>query len=123
MQQNSLVHASDLVTMTIGQLSFQGGLQIDHGTLNLTGQDVYFLQQQGPSQSITDSKGLFLTYNFWNNFGNINNVNISASGGAVDGSVQGLVGFLGSGMTLSAKNSFTINAAEIKGFLNDADSP
>ena len=47
MDQNSLVHASDLVNMTIGHLNYQGGLQIDHGTLNLTGQNVYFVPR-GP---------------------------------------------------------------------------
>ncbi len=123
MEPNSLIHASDQVTMSIGQLNFQGGLQIDHGTLNLTGGDVYFLPQQGPSQSITDTKALFLTSAFWETFGNINEVNIFASGGSSDGSVQGLAGFLGGGtMTLSAKNSFSIDAAAIKGILNTADS-
>ena len=117
MQPNSLVHASDLVTMTIGQLNFQGGLQIDHGTLNLTGQNVYFVPQ-GSSQ--TGPSGLYLTSAFWGNFANINNVNISASGGASDGSTQGVVWFPGSStsapsnISLSAKDSFTINAAAIE---------
>jgi filamentous hemagglutinin family protein len=114
MQQNSLVHASDTVTMTIGQLNFQGGLQIDHGTLNLTGQNVYFVPAQGTSPSNPDPLGLYLANTFWSNFANFNDLNISASGGYSDGSVRGLVGFLG-GISLSAKNSFTINAAAIEG--------
>jgi len=122
MQQNSLVHASDQVNMTIGQLNYQAGsqgLQIDHGALDLTGQNVYFIPQQGSSPSSPDPLGLYLTNAFWSNFRNFDDVTISASGGYTDGSVQGLVGFLG-GMTLSAKHSFTVNAAAIKGFLNSA---
>jgi filamentous hemagglutinin family protein len=120
MQQNSLIHASDTVTMTIGQLNFQGGLEIDHGTLNLTGQNVYLIPQQGTSPSNPDPLGLYLSNAFWSNFANFNDVNISASGGYSDGSVRGLVGFLG-GMTLSANKVFTINAAEIEG-LHTADN-
>jgi hypothetical protein len=123
MQQNSLVHASDQVNMTIGRLNYQAGaqgVQIGHGALNLTGQDVYFIPQQGNSPSNADPLGLYLTSAFWGNFGNFNAVNISASGGYSDGSAQGLVGFLG-GMNLHAKDSFTINAAAIKG-LHATDS-
>jgi filamentous hemagglutinin family protein len=117
MQQNSLVHASDLVTMTIGGIDFQGALQIDHGALNLTGQNVYFVPQ-GSSQ--TGPSGLYLTSAFWSNFGNFNDVRLSASGGSSDGSTQGVVWFPGgtgsvpSNISLSAKNSFTINAAAIE---------
>ncbi|MGO9691291.1 MAG: filamentous hemagglutinin N-terminal domain-containing protein, partial [Syntrophobacteraceae bacterium] len=106
MQPNSLVHASDLVTMTIGQLNFQGGLQIDHGTLNLTGQNVYFVPQ-GSSQPQTDPLGLYLPSAFWGGFGSFQKVNLSAS--------AGLVEFTGN-ISLSAQNSFTINAASIKAF-------
>jgi len=113
MESNSLIHASDQVTMTIGQLNFQGGLQIDHGALNLTGQNIYFVPQVGTSPS-NPGLNLYLTNAFWSNFGNFNDVTISASGGYSDGSVQGTVGFLG-GMSLSAKNAFTINAAKIEG--------
>jgi filamentous hemagglutinin len=115
MQPNSLVHASDLVTMTIGQLNFQGGLQIDHGTLNLTGQNVYFVPQ-GSSQPQTDPLGLYLSSAFWGRFGSFQNVQLSAS--------AGLVEFMGD-INLSAQNSFTINAAAIKasnapGIVSDA---
>jgi len=117
MQPNSLVHASDMVTMTIGAIDFQGGLQIDHGALNLTGQNVYFVPQ-GSMQ--TGASGLYLTSAFWGNFGNFNDVTLSASGGSSDGSTQGVVWFPGgtgsvpSNISLSAKNSFTINAAAIE---------
>jgi hypothetical protein len=123
MEQNFLVHASDQVTMTIGRLNYQAGtqgVQIDHGTLDITGQNVYF-EPQGYSQPQTGPPGLYLTNAFWSNFTNFNNVNISASGGASDGSTQGTVGFLG-GMSLSAKDSFSINAAEIEGVLGTSGS-
>jgi filamentous hemagglutinin family protein len=106
MQQNSLVHASDLVTMTIGKLNFLGNLQIDHGALNLTGRNVYFVPQ-GSSQPQTDPSGLYLPSAFWGRFGSFQNVNLSAS--------AGLVEFTGD-INLSAQNSFTINAASIKAF-------
>ena len=124
MQPNSLVHASDSVTMTIGQLDYQAGsqgLQIDHGALNLTGQNVYFLPQSAAPPSNPDPLGLYLTSAFWSNFANFNNVNISASGGFSDGSIRGLAGFLG-GMALSAKNSFTISSSAIEGFFSTGDS-
>ena len=124
MQQNSLVHASDLVTMTIGAIDFHGALQIDHGSLNLTGPNIYFVPQ-GSSQ--TGPAGLYLTSAFWSNFANFNGVTLSASGGSSDGSTQGVVWFPGatgsvpSNISLSAKNSFTINAAAIE-WSNPSDS-
>ena len=130
MESGSLVHASDQVTLTIGQMGhmgpqgvfqngFWGGLQIDHGALNLTAQNVYFAPQSY-SQSQSDPSGLILTHSFWSGFQNINAVNLFASGGSSDGSIHGTVGFLG-GMSLTAGNSFTINAAAIKG-LNAMDN-
>ena len=90
--------------MTIGHLNYQGGLQIDHGTLNLTGQNVYFVPP-GSSQPQTDPLGLYLPSAFWGTFGSFQNVNLSAS--------SGLVEFTGN-ISLSAQNSFSINAAAIK---------
>ncbi|MGC9966099.1 MAG: filamentous hemagglutinin family protein [Syntrophobacteraceae bacterium] len=104
MQQNSLVHASDLVTMTIGRIDFQGDLQIDNGALNLTGRNVYFVPR-GYSQSQTDSAGLYLPGAFWSKFGSFKDVELSAS--------AGLVEFIGD-ISLSTQNSLTINAAAIK---------
>jgi len=116
MGPNSLVHASDTVTMTIGQLSFQGSLKIDNGTLNLTGQDVYFVPQGSSLPTQQDPYGLYLTSAFWSNFASIKNVNLTASGVAQSNS-PGLVQFLGD-MTLAPQNSatqsFTINAASIQ---------
>jgi filamentous hemagglutinin family protein len=122
MNPGSVVHASDRVTMILGQLNYQAGalgVQIDHGALDVIGQNVYFLPQGGSQQS--GLSGLFLTSAFWSNFSNFDDVNISATGGYSDGSVQGTVGFLGS-MNLSAKDTFTINAAAITGYLNTAKS-
>ncbi|MGO9018926.1 MAG: filamentous haemagglutinin family protein [Syntrophobacteraceae bacterium] len=119
MQANSLVHASDLVTMTIGALDFdpKATLTIDHGALNLTGHNVYFVPS-GSSQ--TSTSGLYLTSAFYSNFANFNDVTVSASGGSPDGSTQGVVWFPGatnsvpSSISLSAIKSFTINAAAIE---------
>jgi filamentous hemagglutinin family protein len=121
MQQGSVVHASDQVTMVIDQLDYQAGakgLDIDHGALNVTGQNVYFMPRGASQQA--DLSGLYLTSAFWSNFTNFDAVNISASGSSSDGSVQGTVAFLG-GMSLAAKDSLTINAAVIEG-LHTANS-
>ncbi len=112
MDANSLIHASDQVNMTIGQIYFdpKATLTIDHGALNLTGPNFYFLTAGSPQ---TGTSGLDLTSAFWGNFAGISDVTLSASGNSSDGSTQGLVEFLGS-MSLSAKDSFTINAAAIE---------
>ncbi len=128
MEPNSLVHATNQVALAIGQLGridsqgnfengFWGSLRIDNGALDVIGPNVYF---QPPGYSQTAPTGLVLTYAFYNNFHNFNAVNISAAGGASDGSTQGTVAFLG-GMDLSAKNSFTIKAAALEG-LNAPDN-
>ncbi len=125
LDSTSLVHASNQVNMTIGGIYFdpQATIAIDHGALNLTGPNVYFLPQG--AQQPAGSAGLYLTSVFWGNFANIDNVNISASGGSSDGSTQGTVQFPGgtspSNISLSAKDSFTINAAAIE-WSNASDS-
>ncbi len=126
--QNSVVHASSDVTMTLLKLDYQAGpngLKIDQGALNLTGKNVYF--EPGDSQGGADPSGLYLGSSFWNTFRNFDSVNIYASGGASDGSTQGLVQFLGgtasapSNIDLAAKNSFSISAKAIEGTLNASD--
>ncbi|MHC1729277.1 MAG: filamentous hemagglutinin family protein [Syntrophobacteraceae bacterium] len=111
MLEDSLVHASDLVTMKIGKIDFRStaDLKIDKGALNLTGRNVYFLPA-GASQSETDTTGLYLTKAFYGKFNDFKDIHLSASAGTVQ--------FLG-GIELSAQNSFTIDAAVIKGPSND----
>jgi filamentous hemagglutinin family protein len=117
MEANSLVHASNQVTMTIGRLGrveshgnfengFRGALRIDNGTLNLIGHNVYF-EPEGFTK--TAPAGLVLTNAFWSNFSSFKGLNITAD--------SGLVEFLGDMNLLSrtaVTNSVTINAASIK---------
>jgi len=134
MEPNSLINASNQVSMQLGHMGrvasgvfqngFWGSVQIGSGgTLSLAGQNIYFLPRDGSPQS---NPGLYVPYAFWQQFGSSNpstqpkatfdNVSLFAAGTATDGSAQGAVGFYGA-MNLAANDSFTINAQEIEGSL------
>ncbi len=126
MEQGSVINASNHATMQIGKMGrgdfkgnllqsgFWGGVNIGSGgTLNLTGQNVYFMRQYASLPQNPDSLGLYVPYDFWKQFGSINNVNLTAT--------SGTVGFLGD-MSLLIQDSITnsiitnsikINAATI----------
>ena len=102
LQANSVVHASDSLALNMGQVDFQGDIKVDHGSLNLSGGNIFFLTDgySGP-QTLP---GLYLTSKLWKEFDSI--ANVTVSGSSVD--------FLGN-LALTAQKSFTIDAARIAG--------
>src|SRR5208337_1122195 len=103
-QPDALVHASDSIFIQAGSLDYQGGIQVDHGSLTLAtqaGVNMTFV----PGSGTQPASGFAVSQNLWSRFNSIDNVILQSGGNLV---------FQGS-IDLTAKQSFSIDSARIVG--------
>ena len=73
-ESNAVVHASGSVSLNVNDLNLQGALQIDNGSLNLTGSEIFFV----PDGFTKSAPGIYLTQALLQGFSNYHQVSLTS---------------------------------------------